>query len=110
MRITGQRTRAEIARSAYPTGQALVHATIYAGISATAFLAGFHHIGQIVAVMAVAVIVSGSISRASKAIADGIGRLWTHQVGSRAFEALAGLVFLLAVYVFRLDRTQDEDD
>lgn len=75
-RITGLRTRQAIRSSIYPTGQSLVHATIYAMIACCAYVAGYHHIAQIVSVMAVALIVAGSISRASKAIAEGIGRLW----------------------------------
>lgn len=108
MNVTGRRTRQEIQSSVYPTGQSLVHATIYGGIAACAYVAGFHHIAQIVSVMAVAVIASGSISRASKAIADGIGRLWVYLRGSVAFEVLVGMVFLLVVYAFRLDERNSD--
>lgn len=74
--MIGRRTRQEIIANAWPTGQSLVHAGIFMVAAAGLYLAGLHHVAQTVAVLAVATVVNGSISRASKVIAEGIGRLW----------------------------------
>lgn len=79
--ILGARTRQDIRSAVIPTGRYIVQSGGRASVALALYLAGYAHLAQILAVLAVMVLIGSVEARIALALSDGISRLGRAKLG-----------------------------
>lgn len=82
--IPGARTRQDIKAAVIPPGKSWVQSSIRGSVALMLFLAGYHHLAQIFAVLALMILIGSVEARIAIALSGGIGRLGRAKIGLKA--------------------------